>query len=70
MMMDLNNTPRNNTYHIYDNNQNLVEIRTRVEANRTSPLFVIQKPVKRENKIVYQMEYVTEERFFMKVCRD
>ncbi len=63
-MTDLNNTTRNNTFHIYDNNKKLVEIRTRIQSNRTTPLFIIQKPIYKENKIVYQMEYVTEERFY------
>jgi hypothetical protein len=52
-----------NTFYIYDENHKVKEIRTRI-TNRSLPLFVIQKPIQKENKIQYKVEIVSEQKFY------
>lgn len=55
-----------NTFYIFDKNQKIVEIRTKI-VNLSSPMYVIQYPLPRENindRIRYRSEMVDEKKFY------
>jgi len=54
-----------NTFYIYDKNQKIVEIRTKI-VNLSTPMYVIQYPLPRKNneRIRYRSEMVDEKKFY------
>jgi hypothetical protein len=61
-----------NTFYIYDKNQEVVEIRTRV-VNQARPMYVIQYPQPRRSpvdRIRYRSEIVSEEKFYSPIGID
>ena len=56
----------NNTFYIYDKNNQVVQIRTRT-VNTNTPIYVIQYPSPRktpDDKIRYRTEFVDEKKFY------
>jgi hypothetical protein len=52
-------------YYIYDDNQNVKEIRTRLLIDGKLK-YVIQYPKINANRLMYRPEFVSEERFYAK----
>jgi hypothetical protein len=52
-----------NIFYVYNSDNKIKEIRTRI-LNHTPPLYVIQKPIQKSNKIQYSVEMVTEKQFY------
>jgi len=58
---------RNNTFHVLNETQQVIEIRTRI-MTQNPPLYVIQYPEPRRSptdRIRYRSEFVNEKRFYM-----